>query len=192
MKKWSAMAVVLLALGGCHRAEYSQNYVSPSTKDFEQYQREASNRPSPPARSTRTLNGTTVYITYSQPGVKERMIWGDLVKYDKVWRTGANEATVFSVDQEIEIGGNKVPAGNYALYTIPSENEDWVVILNKKYDVWGAYDYEQTLDVMRLSVPVTKTSDFQERMKFDISKEGLVTFAWEYVRFSFPLSIPSN
>lgn len=184
---WAVAAGLLVLVVGCHRAEYSQNYVSADSSDFEQYRKEASNRPSPPARTTKNLDGTQVYITYSQPGVKDRVIWGDLVKYDKIWRTGANEATVFSADKDVEIAGTVVPAGNYALYTIPSENEDWTIILNKKYDVWGAYDYDETQDVVRFTVPVTHAKDSQERMLFNITDKGVVRFSWDYLRFEFPV-----
>ncbi|MCV9386222.1 DUF2911 domain-containing protein [Reichenbachiella ulvae] len=184
---WAVAAGLLVLVVGCHRAEYSQNYVSADSSDFEQYRKEASNRPSPPARATQNINGTQVYITYSQPGVKDRTIWGDLVKYDKIWRTGANEATVFSADKDIVVAGTSIPAGNYALYTIPSETEDWTVILNKKYDVWGAYDYDETQDVVRFKVPVMQAKESQERMVFKISDKGVVSFAWDYLRFEFPV-----
>ncbi|UXP31626.1 DUF2911 domain-containing protein [Reichenbachiella agarivorans] len=183
---WVLISVLVFGMG-CHRPEYSHNYVSEDSSDFEEYRENASNRPSPPARTSQVINSAKVYITYSQPGVKDREIWGDLVKYDKIWRTGANEATVFSTDQIITIEGQTINPGNYALYTIPSENE-WEVILNKKYDVWGAYDYDESLDVLRFKVYPTKREELQERMNFNIAPNGLVTFSWEYLQFQFQLT----
>ncbi|PIB37471.1 hypothetical protein BFP72_08280 [Reichenbachiella sp. 5M10] len=180
------MASIMVICSSCHRPEYSQNYVSSDTGNFEQYKKEASNRPSPPARASRQVGGAEVFITYSQPSVKGRVIWGDLVKYDKIWRTGANEATVFTTDADIQIAGQTIKTGNYALYTIPSEGQ-WEIILNTKYDVWGAYDYDKTLDVLRFSVVPTRVGNLQEKMLFDISKEGVVSFSWEYLRFTFPV-----
>ncbi|MBU2913247.1 MULTISPECIES: DUF2911 domain-containing protein [Reichenbachiella] len=179
------MTMILVWGASCHRQEYSRNYVSADSADFQHYKKEASNRPSPPARADQMLGDTHVYITYSQPGVKDRDIWGDLVKYNKIWRTGANEATVFSTDKALEIEGQSLPAGDYALYTIPSDSSTWEVILNRKYDVWGAYDYEKELDALRFTVTTSKVKELQERMNFEIALDGQVTFAWEYLRFSF-------
>ena len=174
----------LVSLSGCFAPEYSHNYISPDEKEFEQYKNEASKRPSPPNRSSAMLGDTKVFITYCQPGVKERTIWGDLVDYDEIWRTGANEATVFSTLGDVMVNGQKVMAGNYALYTIPSEDK-WTVILNTKYDVWGAYDYEIEKDVLRFEVVPTTLTDMVELMTFNINDSGQVDFAWEKLGFSF-------
>lgn len=173
-----------VGLGGCFSPEYSQNYVSASEEEFAQYKKEAGERPSPPNRTSSTMRNTKVYITYSQPAVQERVIWGELVPYDKIWRTGANEATVFSVTGDVLVNGDTVRAGNYALYTIPSE-KNWTVILNTKYDVWGAYDYEIEKDVLRFDVYPTPLDEPQERMAFEIDDMGTVQFAWEKLGFKF-------
>ena len=108
-------------------------------------------RPSPKATVVQTVGLTDVTITYSRPGVKGRTIWGDLVPYDKVWRTGANEATTFQVSQDVKINGQALPAGTYSLHTIPGKTQ-WTVIFNKTADQWGSYDYDQTKDALRIQV----------------------------------------
>ena len=174
-------------LSGCYSPEYSQNYVSPNEKDFEQYKREAGNRPSPPNRTTATLGDTKVFITFCQPAVKGRVIWGGLEEYDEIWRTGANEATVFSAMDDVLVNGDTIKAGNYALYTIPRKS-DWTVILNTKYDVWGAYDYEIEKDVLRFDVTPKTLPELVERMSFNIDTTGMVNFAWEKLGFSFEVT----
>jgi hypothetical protein len=86
-------------------------------------QDDKSKRPSPPAQVSEKIGNTTVTIDYSQPGVKGRTIWGDLVPYGKVWRTGANEATTFEVSNDVKVEGKSLPAGKYALFTIPEEDD---------------------------------------------------------------------
>lgn len=187
MKSLIIQVISVLALAivsGCSHHEYAKNYISPNPTDFDQYKREASKRPSPPARTTQNVDGANVFITYCQPSVKGREIWGELVKYDKIWRTGANEATVLTFEKEMSINNETVKPGNYALYTIPGKDK-WTVILNTKYDVWGAYDYDSKLDAVRFDVTPVKSEIFEERMIFDLDDKGIVTFSWEYLSFQF-------
>src|SRR6187431_3228823 len=88
-------------------------------------------RTSQKAQVMQTVGLTDVTITYSRPGVKGRTIWGDLVPYDKVWRTGANEATAITFSTDVKVNGQPLAAGTYSLHTIPTKN-DWTVIFNKK------------------------------------------------------------
>jgi len=98
-----------------------------------------------------------VTLTYSRPNVKGRKIFGGLEPYGQVWRTGANSATVITFTDDVTIEGNKVPAGEYALFTIPTANE-WTIILNKTTKQWGAYEYKQADDLLRFKVKADKTS----------------------------------
>jgi hypothetical protein len=98
-----------------------------------------------------------VTLAYSRPNVKGRKIFGGLEPYGQVWRTGANSATVITFTDDVTIEGNKVPAGEYALFTIPNANE-WTIILNKTTKQWGAYEYKQADDVLRFKVKADKTS----------------------------------
>jgi len=99
-----------------------------------------------------------VTLTYSRPNTKGRKIFGALEPYDKVWRTGANSATVITFTDDVTIEGNKVPAGEYALFTIPNTKE-WTIILNKNTKQWGAYEYKQADDFLRFTVKPAKTAE---------------------------------
>ena len=153
-------------------------------------QEDKSKRPSPPATATGTVNGATITIDYSSPGVKGRKIWGDLVPYNKVWRAGANEATLFTTSKDILVEGKKLPAGKYSLYAIPGE-KDWVIIFNSKTGQWGVKDDESTTeepasDVLRVTIKPVKSSAFNERMKFVIDGKG---FALEWENLSVPVTV---
>lgn len=172
------------ALSGCYRPEYPSKFISSDLKEFESYKMKCASRPSPPARAITTMGDTDVFITYSQPAVKGRTIWGDLVPNDRIWRTGANEATVLSATGDILVNGDTLLAGNYALYTIPTSDK-WTVILNTKYEVWGAYDYDQSLDVLRFEVEPSRDNEISERMTFNIDETGVVVFRWDRLKFDF-------
>jgi len=140
-------------------------------------QTDKSARPSPPAEVSSTVHGANLKIAYSSPSVKGRVIWGDLVPYGKVWRTGANEATVFETDKDIKINGEKLAAGKYALFTIPGEKE-WVFIFNAVWDQWGAFKYDQAKDVLRVTAKPMTSTQFNEQMKFEI-KDKMIALSWE-------------
>ena len=153
-------------------------------------QEDKSKRPSPPATATGTVNGATITIDYSSPSVKGRKIWGGLVPYDKVWRAGANEATLFTTSKDILVEGKKLPAGKYSLYAIPGE-KDWVIIFNSKTGQWGIKNDGSTTeepanDVLRVTVKPQKSSAFNERMKFVIDEKG---FALEWENLRVPVSV---
>lgn len=93
-------------------------------------------------------------VIYSRPQKKDREIFGKMIPYGKVWRTGANEATEIKFFQDVTLAGKKVAAGTYALFTIPEEKE-WTIILNSALDVWGAYSYDEKQDVLRVTAPAT-------------------------------------
>src|ERR1700681_3934188 len=115
-----------------------------------------SKRPSPPAKVTEKIkSGATISIDYSQPSVKGRTIGKDLEPMDgKVWRTGANEATVFETDKDLTIDGKKLPAGKYGLFTLFNGN-DVTVIFNKTWNQWGAFKYKDTDDALRVKTKYT-------------------------------------
>ena len=140
-------------------------------------QDDKASRPSPPAKATATVNGKTVTIDYSQPSVKGRKIWGELVPYGQVWRAGANETTAFTLSGDATINGKPLPAGKYAFFVIPNEKE-WTVIFNKSIK-WGAFTYKQEEDVLRVNVPVKKSSSPVEKLTYNISPNGTVSLAWE-------------
>jgi hypothetical protein len=146
-----------------------------------------SKRVSPPAEaSATTTDGVTITINYSAPNVKGREVWGPLVEFDKVWRTGANEATTFEVNKDVTVDGHKLSKGKYALFTIfPKDGNEVTVIINKEANQWGAFKYKESEDAVRFKVKSTKVAEVQEALKFDVEKSGKVNFAWEKLRFSF-------
>jgi hypothetical protein len=134
-------------------------------------------RPSPPAKVTASIDGKTITIDYSAPSVKGRKIWGELVPYGQVWRAGANETTTFEVSSDVTVDGKSLKAGKYAFFVLPNEKE-WTIIFNKTIK-WGAYTYKQEDDVLRVNVPVKKSSSFNEKLVYEISSKGVVSLAWE-------------
>lgn len=147
-------------------------------------QGDKSQRPSPPAVAKETItNGAVVSIDYSQPSVKGRKIGTELAPFGKVWRTGANEATVFEVSKDVKIEGQSLPAGKYGLYTIPGE-EEWVIIFNKTWKQWGT-QYKEADDALRVKVKPGKASSFTEKMTFAVNKNGKVSLMWGDVQVDF-------
>ncbi len=141
-------------------------------------QQDKSKRPSPPATAEASMDGLEIKISYSQPAVKGRQIWGKLVPYGKIWRTGANEATTFEVSEDVRIEGELLPAGTYALLSIPGETE-WTFIFNKKPEQWGAYNYNPDDDALRVTVTPGEAPDFAERLTFRMDDAGTVHLHWE-------------
>src|SRR5258705_9129849 len=139
-------------------------------------QEDKSKRPSPPALAKETTSsGVTISIDYSQPSVKGRTIGTDLEPMtDKVWRTGANEATVFEVNKDVKVEGQALPSGKYGLFTIMNADE-WTIIFNKTWKQWGAFTYKEADDALRVKVKGGKANPFAEKMTFTISKAGKVT-----------------
>jgi hypothetical protein len=152
-------------------------------------QKDKAKRKSPPVSVSQTIDDLNITINYGQPAVNRRVIYGELVPYDQVWRTGANEATTITFDKDVLINGSDLlGGGTYSLFTIPAANGNWVVIFNKVADQWGAYDYKQESDALRINVKATKNKNIVEKLNFVINKSGTVVFSWEYLTFSFNVS----
>lgn len=147
-------------------------------------------RLSPNATVSQVIGYTTITINYCRPCVKDRKILGDLVPYNKVWRTGANESTTIQFTTDVIIEGNKIPAGIYSLWTVPTE-EDWTIIINKDYKAWGL-SYNGDEDFVRFQVKPEK-ANFTERLQFsftDITDNSTVVLLnWEYFRVPFKIEI---
>jgi len=146
-------------------------------------------RASPAAVAKGTVNGAAITISYSSPAVKGRKIWGELVPYDKTWRAGANEATIFDTDKPLKIQGQSLPAGKYSLYAVPGE-KSWKIIFNSETGQWGIKRTgETTADPSKNVITVTanpvKSAAFNERLTYVISKSGF-ELLWEN------LAVPVN
>ena len=147
-------------------------------------------RPSPKMTATGKIGAANVTITYGSPSVRGRKIWGGLVPYDKVWRTGANEATLFETDKDLMVEGKKLPAGKYSLYTIPGEKE-WQVIINSQTGQWGIERSGETTrkpekDVLVVTVNPKKSATLQESLIYKIDNHGFV-IKWE--NLEVPVSV---
>lgn len=148
-------------------------------------------RVSPQASVSQTVGTTEITITYSRPSVKGRTIWGELVPYDQVWRTGANEATTFAVSDDVTVNGSPLPAGTYSLATIPGKAE-WTVIFNKERELWGMYQYKPENDALRIRVkpveaPFTETLEFAFPTITDDS--AAVVMRWEKLAIPFTVKV---
>ena len=142
-------------------------------------------RPSPPVENKVIIAGSVnVIVNYSSPAVKGRKIWGDLVPYGEIWRTGANEATTFEFSRDVIIGGQRLPAGKYSFFTIPGE-KSWTLIFNKEPNQWGSYNYKQEMDALRVNVKPKASKSFNERLLISLNNKGKGVLAWEKVEVHF-------
>lgn len=141
-------------------------------------QEDKSKRPSPPALAKQKVGDATISIDYSQPSVKGRTIGKDLEPMDgQVWRTGANEATVFETDKDITVEGKPLEEGKYGLFTLVNGDE-WTIIFNKTWKQWGAFSYKEEDDALRVKVKATRADAFAEKFTISISGAGVVTMLW--------------
>jgi hypothetical protein len=148
-------------------------------------------QPSPTGKVEQKVGLTNIVITYSRPSVKGRVIFGDLVPFGEVWRTGANKATSISFSSDVKIGGKDIMAGTYSLFTIPNAQE-WTIIINKNTELWGSDDYKQEEDVVRIMAkPIV--NNLTESMTFTIdnvdTKKADISLAWDKVKVSFPIEV---
>jgi hypothetical protein len=148
-------------------------------------------RVSPKATISQTVGVTDVTLTYCRPSVRGRVIWGGLVPFDQVWRTGANEATTITFSDDVTIEGAKLPAGTYGLFTIPGRAE-WVIIFNKGAKQWGAYSYKAEDDVLRIKAK-PQASDFSELLTFSFrsatTTSAQVVLAWDTLAVPFTINV---
>lgn len=151
-------------------------------------QDDPSKRASPPASATGKIGSAAITINYGSPSVKGRKIWGDLVPYGQVWRSGANEATTFSSDKDLLVEGKKLPAGKYAFFTIPGEKE-WTIIFNKVPNQWGAFKYDSSQDALRVTVRAAPSKEMHERLLYVVDDKSFRLF-WE--NLEVPVSVKSK
>ena len=147
-------------------------------------------RPSPLAVATTKQGGTYVKVVYSRPHKRGREIFGsELAPYGKIWRFGANEATEITVTGDIKVKGKTLKAGTYSMYAIPEKNE-WTVIFNRALGEWGAFNYDQSKDALRVSVP-TQTSDIvYEPLTINFNEEGTqMIVLWDTTKVVLPIKL---
>jgi hypothetical protein len=140
---------------------------------------------------TQTVGLTDIKIDYSRPAVKGRVIWGGLVPYDQVWRTGANEATQISFSDDVTINGQALPKGTYSLHTVPGK-DSWILAFNKVAAQWGSFTYDKAQDALRVTSKAEKVP-FTELMEFDFPQvtndSAVVAIRWENVSVPFTVGV---
>jgi hypothetical protein len=146
-------------------------------------QEDKSKRPSPPAMATGKIGEAAITIDYSSPSVKGRKIFGGILPYGKVWRAGANEATIFQTDKDITVEGKKLPAGKYSFFATPGEKE-WTIFFNSETGQWGDKpggdtNMDPAKTVLSFTVKVKKLTNVNERLEYSVMNNGF-DLKWEY------------
>lgn len=149
---------------------------------------------SPKGNISQTVGNTIIAIEYERPSVRKRQIFGYLVPWNKVWRTGAGHCTKISFDKSVIVGGQRVEAGNYSLFTIPNPKE-WIIILNRDTSLYGSYDYDNKKDVARFVAIPNESNRFYETLNFDIDillNNSRIFISWENVQVSFDVQTSTD
>tara|TARA_R110000823_G_C15953038_1_gene502602 strand:- start:3526 stop:4056 length:531 start_codon:yes stop_codon:yes gene_type:complete len=146
---------------------------------------------SPAASAKNTIGNTQVQIDYYSPGVRGRNIYGGLVAYNEVWVTGAHSATSIEFSTDVELNGNKISKGKYALFTIPGKTE-WTLIINTDYNQHLADNYDQAKDVLRLQLVPEKLETIQEHLLYEVNSvdnnTGEISISWAEIKVSFKIA----
>ncbi len=143
------------------------------------------NRKSKNGKTEGVIDGVKITLEYGRPNVKDRKVWGGLVPFGKVWRTGADEASTISFSADVTIGGQKLAAGTYGLFTIPGAGE-WTFIFNTASDQWGAFSYDAGKDALRVAAKPMAT-EHVETMEFVIDGSSVV-LRWEKLAVAFEVA----
>lgn len=149
-------------------------------------------RASPHAEVTAALAGKKITVSYGRPYMKGRAIFGGLVPWGQVWRTGADEATTFTTESDVVIGGLKVPKGEYALFTIPAEKQ-WTLVVNKTAKQWGAFKYDSAQDLGRVPMAVTSAAKPVEQFTIELvpaGKQLTLKLSWDKTVASVAITQP--
>ena len=154
-------------------------------------QKDKSQRPSPPAQAQCSFaDGKTITVDYSSPRAKGRKIFGGLVPYGQVWRTGANEATTFVTTANLSVGGKNIPAGSYTIFTVPNQDQ-WTLIVNKKTGEWGIPYKWESEELLRTDMKASSTSGPVENFSISLAHAGggcTITMSWENTQASAQFS----
>ncbi|MEP0006864.1 MAG: DUF2911 domain-containing protein [Balneola sp.] len=148
---------------------------------------------SPKETRSITIGFTSISFEYNSVGIQEREIWGGLVPYGQVWRTGANKNTLFTITDDVLINGQKLKAGSYGMHTIPGEDE-WVIIFSHFNEAWGSYFYDESEDALRITVTPEEMDSKYEWMKFSFSDytdtSVDISLKWAHLKVPFKVEIP--
>ena len=149
---------------------------------------------SPKGNISQTAGNTLIEVEYERPSARKRLIFGGVVPWDEVWRTGAGNCTKIRFDKDVRIGGQKVPAGNYSIFTIPNPKE-WTIIINRDTTLYGSYDYDFKKDIARFVVVPMESNRFYETLNFDIElnqHNAKMYISWANTQISFDIETSTN
>ena len=174
MNRYVYCAALMLALFFSINITYAQEALEP--------------RPSPMAVATTKQGDTYIKVVYSRPHKRGREVFGsELVPYGKVWRLGANEATEITLTNNIKVGGKLLEAGTYSMYAIPEEDQ-WTIIFSSMLGEWGAYNYDESKDILRLEVPVQASEITYEPFTMMFNEEGTeLIIVWDKTKVVLPV-----
>ena len=168
MKKFVILILPFLSLN-CRAQQFQYPDLSPQTVIYQE------------------IGNTNFELRYSRPAVRGRKIFGELIPYGKVWRTGASECNIFKFDRAVKIAGQEIPPGEYSLLTIPDENE-WSIIFNTNTQMYGLDGYDENNNILRFSVPSVNLDELIETFTIAIDfipNDALLSIEWEHTRVSF-------
>jgi len=150
---------------------------------------------SQPSKSEHVVGVTKISLQYSRPSVRGRVIFGDVVPYDEVWRLGANEPTKLTSTHDLNIAGQVLPAGSYAVFALPAANGNWKIVFNSDFEQWGAGNYDKAKDVVTAEVRVGE-GPFTETLLIDINKVttngASLVIGWEKVWIEVPFTVETD
>jgi hypothetical protein len=174
-KKYSMKKIILTAFLAVSVSAYSQWNIPAA---------------SPRQSVEQQFSMSKISLDYGRPAVKGRKVFGELVPFGQVWRAGANSATKITFEQSIDFGGKVVPAGTYGVFVIPQEKE-WKIILNKDANQWGAYSYDERLNIIDITVPTQKLTEAQEVFEIALNPKDEnnvdMVFKWDLTKVIVPL-----
>lgn len=187
MKKHYSLWIAALVFTLIYSCQPKTSETTESATEESVEEASSEQRPSPLEVKEGQIGGKKVKIQYGSPSVKGRTIWGDLVPYNVVWRTGANEATYIDFSSDMVVGGQTIKAGKYSIFSIPKESGDWTVIFNSDWDLeHGHFQYNEKNDVLRIEVSPVWESSSAEKLSIDIESPGFV-IRWE--KLKLPVSV---
>lgn len=137
--------------------------------------------------SSALIDGATIAVDYGRPSKRGRDIFGALVPFGEVWRTGANEATHFTTDRDLVLGDTRIPAGRYTLFTIPGP-EQWTLIVNRRVDIGGT-SYDAAHDLAHIHIPVRSLDESVEQFTIEVADEGELRFSWDHTQAYVPIRV---
>jgi hypothetical protein len=189
MKKLLKILCFAILVVGCKNQNKSEKKEIPNTQEIKQQVKPTKKKVLSPHATAMTMIGDAhIYMDYSSPGVRNRIIFGGLLSYDMVWQAGAHNATWLETNEDLIIDGKTLPAGKYGFFTIPSK-EEWIVIFNTNWNQHGKDAYDAKDDVLRLKVKPMISETVTEHLVYKVKKvnknEGSISLAWEKVSISF-------